>query len=163
MALLYLRNREEAEEVSQDVFIKVFRKLPEFRFESSVTTWVYRIAVNTCLDYLRKRKRKNAIARLVSIFKIGDTEFLKEPPENLTPIVLMEQQENAAMLFAAIEKLPTNQKNAFLLSKMEGMAHEKIAEIMNTTLSAVESLLFRAKQNLKKDLEKKLGQNPNEF
>lgn len=143
-----LRNAEDAEDISQDVFIEVFRSIEKFRGESSLSTWIYRITVTKSLDAIRRKKRKKRFAYVTSIFGAKD-EAANEPAEFRHPGIDAENRELSGILFAAIEKLPQNQKIAFTLSKLEDLNYKEISEVMNVTVPAVESLLHRAKTNLK--------------
>ena len=149
-ALVLVQDREDAEDIAQDVFLKVYEQLDGFREASSVDTWIYRITVNRSLDLLRKRKRLKSFGWVKKIFSPGDDE---EPVHFEHPGVLLEKKEHAAVLFRALDKLPANQKAAFLLHKAEGLSHREIADIMRVSLMSVESLMVRAKNNLKKLLE----------
>ena len=142
-----VQNTADAEDISQDVFVKVFEKLGDFRNESSPGTWIYRIAVTTSLDFLRKKKRRSVFG----FFGHADDENVY-PTEFDHPGVLAEQKEDAKILFKAIRSLPENQQTAFVLQKTEGLSQTEIAAIMKISIGAVESLLSRAKQNLKKTL-----------
>ena len=148
-----LRDVEEAEESAQDVFIEVYKSVEGFRGESKLSTWIYRIATTKCLEKIRMRKAKKRFAFLSSLS--GDHQHdLKKLSNYVHPGVQMEQNENAKALFNAIEQLADNQRIAFTLHKIEGLPYEEIAQVMNLSLSSVESLMFRAKQNLKKLLKR---------
>lgn len=147
-----LQNPEDAEDVTQEVFIKVFESVRQFKGESAFSTWLYRIAVTTALEFLRKKKRKKRFAFITSLFGEGDTP-VTDPPDFVHPGVLLDRRENARVLFKAIQKLPENQKIAFSLHKVEGLSYQEVADVMETTVSAVESLIHRARQNLRKSLE----------
>lgn len=151
IALNYLRNREEAEEVLQDVFVEVFQSAASFKGESSVKTWVCRIAVNKSLNLLKFKGRKKRFAFISSLF--GDSGELRHNPADFDhPGIALENKEKAGYLFAAIDKLPENQKTAFLLLKVEGLSQKEAADIMKITEKALESLYQRARGNLKKEL-----------
>lgn len=147
-----LQHPEDAEDVTQEVFIKVFESVRQFKGESAFSTWLYRIAVTTALEFLRKKKRKKRFAFITSLFGEGDTP-VTDPPDFVHPGVLLDRRENARVLFKAIQKLPENQRIAFSLHKVEGLSYQEVANVMETTVSAVESLIHRARQNLRKSLE----------
>ncbi|MDQ3046819.1 MAG: RNA polymerase sigma factor [Bacteroidota bacterium] len=147
----YLQNQEDAEEVTQDVFVEVHRSIKTFEGKSSLSTWIYRIAINKSLDFIKSKNRKKRFAFITSLF--NETGDLKHDTSDFVhPGIQLEQKENAAMLFKAIHLLPENQKTAFVLSKVEGLSYAEISEVMELSVSSVESLLFRAKQNLQKEL-----------
>jgi RNA polymerase sigma factor (sigma-70 family) len=153
VALHYLQNSEDAEEVTQDVFVQAFQSLNNFEHKSTLKTWIYRITINKSIDYI---KHKNSQKRFF-IFgkKTTNTAEINSLSNFDHPGILMEQNENAAILFSIINQLPQNQKTAFILSKLDGLSNPEISEVMNLSISAIESLVFRAKQNLKEKLSKK--------
>lgn len=143
----FLQNAEDAEDLAQEVFIKVFESVSSFKAESKLSTWIYRITVSKCLDQLRKKKRKKRFAFIQSLYGKDDSLII-DPPDFFHPGIKTENKENAAALFKAIDKLPVNQKTAFILNKIEELSYREISEIMNSSESAVDSLLQRAKKNL---------------
>ena len=149
----YLQNTEEAEEITQDVFIEVYRSIGKFDGRSSLSTWIYRVAVNKSLDHIRHKKRKKRFAFLTSLFGAESGELIHDKPTFDHPGVLLEQKESAKYLFAAIDELPETQKTAFILSQVEDMPQKEIAEVMGISVKAVESLIQRGKANLRKKLE----------
>jgi RNA polymerase sigma factor (sigma-70 family) len=156
VALNYLQNVEDAEEITQDVFIKVHHSLKNFNQKSSYKTWIYRIAINQCLDYI---KHKNSQKRFFIFGKKSQNE--QEYLNSSTfehPGILMENKEEAAILFEVINTLTENQKTAFLLSKLDGLSNPEIADIMQLSISSVESLIFRGKATLQERLGEKFTQ-----
>lgn len=144
-----VQSAEDAEDVAQEVFIQVYESVHQFKGDSKFSTWLYRIAVTKSLDHIRKKKRKKRFAFLQSIFGANEEEVVHTPDFH-HPGVELENKEKAAVLLRAIEKLPDNQKVAFTLHKMEGLSYQEVAEVMESTVSSVESLMHRAKGNLKK-------------
>ena len=144
----FLHNYEEAEDTAQEVFIQVYNRISTFRGDSKLTTWIYRIAVNKSLNKLRSRKS----TFLVALDSVFGSEYNHEKQASDDPYKSLENQERAKIMHNAIDKLPENQKTAFILSKYQGQPNKKIAEVMNQTLSSVEALLNRAKKNLQKYL-----------
>ncbi|MEM8965955.1 MAG: RNA polymerase sigma factor [Bacteroidota bacterium] len=144
-ALSYTQDVQEAEEITQDVFTQIFRNAVKFKGESAVGTWIYRITINTSLNYLRRRKR-------FGFMRINDHNIDK--PDFEHPGVLLERKEDAKALFKVIDTLPNHQKTAFILSFIEDLPRQEVADIMQVSLKAVESLLQRAKKNLRNKLEK---------
>lgn len=147
-----VQNETEAEDLAQDVFIKVFEKIGTFKGDSKFSTWLYRIATTTALDHLRGKKRKKRFGFLQSLGG-GGNEEKEQVPDFHHPGVSLDNKERAAVLFKAIEALPENQKSAYTLHKLEGLSYRDVSEVLNTTVSAVESLMSRANQNLRKQLE----------
>lgn len=138
--------------MAQDVFIQVYESMSHFREDSELSTWIYRIAVNKSLDFLRKQKRKKRFAQLTSILGFGDDEDYVELPAAGDPLKDLENKERKQVLDWALDKLPENQQTAITLSKYEGFSNKEIASIMNMSVSAVEALIHRAKNNLHKQL-----------
>ncbi len=151
-ALGIIHVEEEAEDVAQEVFIQVYESINQFKGESKLSTWLYRITITKALDWQRRKQRKKRFAIVTSLFGVNN-EVVTDPPDFVHPGVIMENKERSAMLFRAIDKLPENQKVAFLLIKTEDQSYQEVAEIMNTSVGAVESYMHRAKQNLRKTLE----------
>ena len=144
-ALSYSQNKQDAEELTQDVFTKIYKNAASFKANSAVSTWIYRITVNTSLNHINKKRLK----------VVGDpNETLVNPIDFNHPGILLEQKENARQLFKVIDTLPENQKTAFILSFIEQLPRQEVADVMDTSLKAVESLIQRAKQNLRKKLDK---------
>lgn len=142
-----LQNAEDAEDITQEVFVSVYQSINQFKEESKLSTWVYRIAVTKSLEFLRAKNRKKRFAFVQSLFS-SDNDLKTDIGHFYHPGVQLENKERAEILFAAIEKLSENQKTAFVLHKLENLSYSDIAEVMNSSVSSVESLLFRAKQNL---------------
>jgi RNA polymerase sigma-70 factor (ECF subfamily) len=145
-----VQNADDADDIAQDVFIQVFRSVSSFKGDSKFSTWLYRITVNKALDHVKKSK--NRLGFVQRLF--GGHDEVKQPTEFNHPGVQMEKKERANELFKALKQIPDKQRIAFTLHKLEGQSYQEIAEIMNTTLYAVESLMSRAKANLRKELKK---------
>ncbi len=144
-SLSYTKSVEDAEEITQDVFVKIYKSASSFRASSSASTWIYRITVNASLNRLKKKNRfklfKSSLPNANSI----DFEH---------PGVILENKENAAALYKAMDCLPNSQKTAFILCLIEDLPRKEVADIMGISLKAVESLLQRAKKNMRVELEK---------
>ena len=149
--LAIVQNLEEAEDIAQEVFMEVYQSVGKFRGESKISTWLYRIATTKALEEIRKKKTTKRFAFFTSLFGEG-YEILHESVDFIHPGIILEQQENAKFLFKAINQLPDNQKIAYTLCNIEGLSYQEITEVMQISLSSVESLLFRAKTNLRKSL-----------
>jgi RNA polymerase sigma factor (sigma-70 family) len=147
-----VQNEDDADDITQDVFIQVYQSVSSFKGESKFSTWLYRIVISKALDCVKKRKRKKRFAFVQSLFGSASEEEI-HPEEFNHPGVLMENRERAAELFKAMEQLPDNQRIAFTLHKLEAQKHQDIAAIMNISVTAVESLIARAKGNLRKTLD----------
>ncbi len=159
-AISFLQNKEDAEDVTQEVFIEVFHSLEKFKGQSSVSTWIYRITVNKSLDHLRKKNRKKRFGFMTSLFNKESGEINVDAGHFEHPGILLEKKEKAKMLFAAIDELSENQKTAFILYHVEELSQKEIGEVMNLTTKAVESLIARARTSLRErliDLHKNRG------
>jgi len=148
-ALGLLQHPENAEDVAQEVFVEVFRSVARFRGECSISTWIYRITVQKALEHIRTSHRGKRFGIHISLF--GREEQTEIPAETrfYHPGIQLENKERSAILFQAISKLPVNQRTAFILHKVEGLSQTEIAGIMETSVSAIESLMVRARQKLK--------------
>ena len=149
----FVGSREDAEDLTQEVFLEVYKSISSFRGDSKISTWIYRIAVSKSLDFIRRKKRKKRFAIFKSTFNDDEVEEDIPDNQNLNPGSRIEEQDRIRILNEAIESLPENQRAAFTLSKYDEMSYKEIAEILNTTVASVESLIHRAKQNLKKRLQ----------
>jgi RNA polymerase sigma factor (sigma-70 family) len=147
LCLNYLQAKEDAQEATQDVFIKVHERLAGFKGEASLTTWIYRIAINTCLDRLKARKRKKR--SLFGWLSLSDEQVERSASAFDHPGVAMDDREELEKLFAAIDALPAQQRTALLLKTTEDLSQNAIAEVMGLSPKAVESLLSRARAALR--------------
>lgn len=153
----FLKDPDEADDISQEVFIEVYQSIATFQRSARLSTWIYRIAVNKCLEHQRRRQRRKRWALLSSLWNTK-TDVAQEPDSFSHPGVALENRERATILMSKVEALPKNQRIAFTLHKLEGLPYEEIASVMGTSVSAVESLIVRAKANLKKALQEYYGQ-----
>ncbi|MCE5205574.1 MAG: RNA polymerase sigma factor [Porphyromonadaceae bacterium] len=142
----FVHTKEDAEEVTQDIFIRVYQSLSSFHHDAEFSTWLYRITVNMSLNFLRSNRKNRLLQSLEAIFSYRS--------EEKTPLEEMEQAERDRRIRMAIDALPEKQRMAFVLSRYEELPQKKIAEVMNRTEGAVEQLLQRAKENLQKKLSK---------
>lgn len=143
----YLRSDILAEELTQDVFVSFLEALPTFRKEASLKTFLYKIAINRCLDYLKSEKRRKSNEE--SAF----SAIQKQSSRPREPIHLLESKEQIAIIRFYISQLPEAQKTALTLVRLESFSIDDTAKFMNISYKAVESLLSRAKLNLKNFLE----------
>lgn len=142
-------SKEEAEDAAQEVFIKVFNSINSFRADSKLSTWIYRVAVNICIN---RQRRKKIINFLSLDFWVEEKVEFGIDSDSKTPGEKLEKSETQKIVQTAINTLPAKQKTALILSRYEEKTYKEIAEIMKVSLSAVESLLFRAKENLAQKL-----------
>lgn len=154
VALQYVQNKEDAEEITQDVFLKVHKKQEGFKGNAALKTWIYRITINTSLDYIKAKNRKKRAA-----FKNRDDNALQFISDFNHPGVALENKEALAKLFKVINLLPENQRTVLLLLKVEDLSQKEVAEILDKTPKAIESIFQRAKTNLKKLIASSEGNN----
>jgi RNA polymerase sigma-70 factor (ECF subfamily) len=153
-----IQNEDDADDITQDVFIQVFRSVSSFKGESKFSTWLYRIVISKSLDHVKKTKRKKRFAFVQSFFGNNDNEEI-HPEEFNHPGIVTEKREASVVLFKALQKVPDNQRIAFTLHKLEAQKYSDIAEILGLSLQAVESLMARAKANLRKILQQYYSEN----
>ncbi|MGB3467413.1 MAG: RNA polymerase sigma factor [Cyclobacteriaceae bacterium] len=152
-AISYSGNENDAEEILQDVFLTIWKKAISYRSEASVSTWIYRIATNKSIDFIRKKNSKKRRGFFVSIYRNKSTEPEHDIINFDHPGVQMENKEEARVLFKVIAELSENQQTAFILTQIEGLTQTEVADIMSLSRKSVESLLQRARVNLRKKLE----------
>jgi len=148
----FLRNRQDAEDMAQEVFIQAYRSISRFRGDAKLSTWLYRIAVSKSLDFIRKKNRKKRFSSIKNALEISGHAEDIPAADGTNPHIVAERKERIQILQEALNTLPENQRIAITLSKYEGFSQQAIAGVLGTTISAVESLVHRAKQNLKKKL-----------
>lgn len=151
-SLGFVPSLHDAEDIVQEVFLEVFRSINKFRGDSKLSTWIYRITTTKCLEHIRAKKREKRKSFFQSLIGMHENVDRIKVFDYNHPGVLLENKERSKTLFAAIEKLPEKQRVAFTLHKIEGLSYQEITSIMETSLSSVESLMFRAKKNLQKTL-----------
>lgn len=153
VCLQLLGNQHDAEDIAQDVFIKAYHSIGDFRGDSDISTWLYRIAVNLSLSHLRRRKRQRLLFLEFDNAKEESFRMLSLTNED-RPDQQYDRTELMKFLDQAINSLPQNQKTAFVLHKMEGLSNKEITDILGCSLSSVESRIHRAKKNIQKYLFK---------
>ena len=147
----FINSREEAEDLTQEVFVEVFRSISGFKENAKLSTWIYRIAVSKSLEEIRSRKRKKRAAYFKSLIGLETAQEIVATKDK-DPHEVLEDAQRLEIMQQAIEKLPENQRIAFTLHKFEQLSYQEVAEVMGSSVSAVESLIHRAKNNLKKYL-----------
>ncbi len=140
----YTSNYDDAEDITQEVFVKVWKNIKSFKGKSKFSTWLYRITVNHCLNYINKHKKDPiSFERVVGKGRVSNTPNSE---------IIYEKKNKAEIIREALSNLPDRQKIALILSKFEYKSYNEISHIMGVSISSVESLIFRAKVNLKKEL-----------
>jgi len=156
MAMQTLRHREDALDLSQEVFLKLWRSLPSFRGECSVASFVMKIAKNTMLDLLRRKSTRQTLSLSVDNDD-GETEEydLPDPSPDSNPAVAYERQEQIKAVRQAIAELSEEHREMILMRDIQGLSYDEIGEILELEAGTVKSRLFRARASLKKILEKR--------
>lgn len=158
LSLQYVLIKEEAEDITQEVFVKVFNNLLKFDPDkASLKTWIYRITINQNLDYIKSKKSKKRQGILGSLFHSTTAEPIIAAIHFDHPGIAAENKEAIEKLLLIIQTLPDNQQTAIILTKIEDRPQKDVAEIMNISIKAVESLLQRAKQTIQKKLTETEG------
>lgn len=156
IALRVLRNKEDAEDISQEALIKVFKNIGSFNMKSSFKVWLYRIVMNTCLDFKRK---KNIIT--YSIDKPLDNdenEIMQEIPDNTyNPDIVIQNELESQMLYDSIDSLDDDFRTVIVLRDMQGLSYKDIASVLSCNEGTVKSRLNRARNKLKEIISKNLS------
>ena len=150
-AMQILRNREITEDVCQETFIQVFESIKKFERKSSLGTWIIRIAINKALQKLRKEKTNTKIREFLPFWMPNESRS-RESTE-LHPDIQLEKKEIALSLYGAIDQLNPRQRIAFTLIKIDEVSYSEASKIMGLSIKAIESLVSRAKENIKKNLK----------
>ncbi len=156
LAIRYLNDPAEAEDAAQDVFIRVNGSASDYRPTAKFTTWVYRITVNVCLNRLRAAKARPALSLDTAAEEGGERTFDVAADPALTPSARIEREELETKIRESLAALPDAQRTAVLLRRFDDLSYEEIAEVMDTTVPAVKSLLSRARVTLKSLLHRYL-------
>ncbi|MGI4883436.1 MAG: RNA polymerase sigma factor [Janthinobacterium lividum] len=149
--LALVRSPEEAEDVAQEVFVEVYQTIGRFRGEAALSTWLYRLATSGALKNRRQARAKKRLAYVTSLLGF-DNAVLHHPPDHAHPLALLEGQQQLQLLLGHVARLPGAQQVAFTLRHEQELSYEEIAAVLNTSVAAVESLLFRARQTLRQQL-----------
>jgi RNA polymerase sigma-70 factor, ECF subfamily len=151
-AYYFVSDMQDAEDLSQEVFLEVIRSIRRYQRRSSLYTWIYRITVNKSMDHLRKQNSRKFILKVGNFLGFSEHESGSVKVEHALSSSEQEEKEKRKILETAILSLAENQRIAFTLSKYDELSYKEISEIMNLSLSSVESLIHRAKINLQKKL-----------
>lgn len=156
IALRVLRNVEDAEDASQEALIKVFKNIGSFNMQSTFKVWMYRIVVNTCIDFKRK-KYINAVSIDEDIDLGSGNELHREiADDTANPDALVEKKYNQKLINDALNKLDDDYKTIIILRDIQGFSYSEIADITTCNLGTVKSRLNRARKNLKEILENEM-------
>lgn len=152
----FVKDPHEAEDVTQEAFLKAYRALPSFRGDSAFYTWLYRIAVNTAKNYLVSRGRRppSTDVDMDDAELVDDTSTLRDVE---TPDANMEKEDLQRIINQAIEDLPEELRTAFTLREFSGLSYEDIMEIMDCPVGTVRSRIFRAREAIDKRIREALN------
>jgi RNA polymerase sigma-70 factor (ECF subfamily) len=155
LVLRMVRNSQEAEDLTQEAFIKAFNSLASFNEEYAFSTWLYKIATNNCIDFFRKRKLQTY--SLDKPIQYKDSEIQHDIPDpDLNPEKSIMASERNKLIKEAINKLPEKYHRAIVLRHSEEKSYEEIAEILGLPLGTVKARIFRAREMLNKTLKDSL-------
>ena len=154
----FLRNAQEAEDATQEIFINIFNNLKKFRGDSKLSTWIYRITVNTCKNKLKqiKRLKANIIDEIINEDEDESKKMIEDIRENKDkePDNIFTQKNLRTVIYKKMKELTEEQRTVIILRDINGLSYEEIAKVMKISVSAVKSKLFRARENLREKLEK---------
>jgi RNA polymerase sigma-70 factor (ECF subfamily) len=153
-AYRFVNSRPRAEELAQDAFLQIYRARGRYEARARFTTYLYRVVTNLCLNELRRFDYQGKTEPLEGRPLENGEEGSRELADPAIPEVedLLAGLETGARIKKVLDKLPPNQKSALLLSRVEGLSYQEVAECLETTESAVKSLIFRASQTLREEL-----------
>ncbi|WP_245967262.1 RNA polymerase sigma factor [Ulvibacterium marinum] len=151
--LSFVPNVEDAEDIAQEVFVEVYNSIGKFKGNSTLSTWIYRISVNKSLEFIRRKNTQKRFGFKQSLtgnkVPLDKSRYFTEFDH---PGVQLEEKEKKEILFRAIDRLPEAQRIVFTLHNIDGLSYKEVSAISQKSISSVESLLFRAKRNLRKIL-----------
>ncbi|MFQ5903132.1 MAG: RNA polymerase sigma factor [Candidatus Binatia bacterium] len=151
----FIGNRADAEDLAQEVFLRVWQAARTYKPKAKFTTWIYRITINLCFNELKSTRRKKLFLFRRSRGEVPgrDDEYFTEHAEKISsPEDLLLSAERNRQILNAFQQLPANQRMALVLKRFEGLSYQEIGQILGCSVSAVDSLLVRAKRNLREKL-----------
>lgn len=155
IALRVLRNKEDAEDISQEALVKVFKNIESFNMQSTFKVWLYRIVMNTCLDF--KRKKKIVTYSIDKPLESDGSEIMQDIPDNSNnPDVIIQNKLESQMLYECIEMLDDDFRTVIVLRDLQNLSYKDIASILSCNEGTVKSRLNRARKKLRDIVTKKL-------
>ncbi len=156
LAYRMMGNKEDANDILQETFLRAFRKLSSFEGKSKFSTWLYRIAVNLCLMRKRKEKKMKTVSLDVPVLTAGGDEIKRELRDDWSenPLATLENEEVREILSKAIDLLPEEYRTVLILRGVNGFSNEEVAKMLEISLPAVKSRLHRARLSLRDALSK---------
>ncbi|MEA4960515.1 RNA polymerase sigma factor [Lutispora sp.] len=156
IAYRMMGNEEDAKDMAQEAFIKIYKSIQNFREESSFSTWLYRIVTNVCLDELRKRKNNRQVPLELNIETDKGSAIVELSAEKETPEDIYERVEKRQLIQNAISSLGDDYKTVIILRDIQGFGYEEIASMLNCSLGTIKSRINRARNQLKDKLRYEL-------
>jgi RNA polymerase sigma-70 factor (ECF subfamily) len=153
----FVRNAAEAEDVTQDAFIKAYRALPAFRGDSAFYTWLYRIGINTAKNYLVAQGRRAPTSTPFDSEEAEDFEDATLLHEVSTPENELMSKQVVEVVNSSLQELPDDLRTALTLREIEGLSYEEIAAVMDCPIGTVRSRIFRAREAIAANLRPLLG------
>ena len=144
-AFRMINNQEDALDLTQEIFLKAYKNISKYNFKSEFSTWLYRLAINLCIDELRKRKNSNEVL----MDSIPENLIYSDTPED---IILSEEQES--LIWKALDLLKEKERVVIVLREMEGLSYEEIANTLKCSMGRVKSRIHESREKFKKALEK---------
>lgn len=148
----FLGSREIAEDLTQEVFLRVYRSLPSYQPQAKFQTWIYTIARNLCLNEVRKNKQRFFSLEDALESQDGEIKGQFGDPSAANPSEELQGKEQGVLIRQAVDSLPENQRTAVILQRYEGLSYDEIAATLGCSVPAVKSLLNRAKESLRTKL-----------
>lgn len=145
----YTGSDEDARDLAQEVFVELYRSIGNFKGESSLSSWLYRIAINKSLNFIRDNRKRDNISSLTGHLARDIDKYSGLTIDSDRDLI---NSDHKKALYQSLAKLPEKQRTAFILNKYDDIPYTEIGDIMKLSLSSVESLIFRAKKNLQKNL-----------
>jgi RNA polymerase sigma-70 factor, ECF subfamily len=161
LALRFVRNEQDAQEVLQDVFVATWRKLPGFEERAQIGSWLYRVTVNAALMHLRMRKRRPKLVDFPAADASADVALSEQdlaPNRGFRPDELLESRELGRVIQAAVEKLPSSLKSVFQVREVQGWSTRQTAKLLGLSEATVKTRLHRARLVLRQEVERYLLQ-----
>lgn len=145
LALRYVSNSEDANDIAQDVFLRVYKSLNGFKEESAFSTWIYRVAVNVCIDYMRKNKKNNTVS-LTKEDEDGEEEQIEIEDNSYSPEAVYDKTELRENIRNALDELSEDHRQVIILRDINGLNYDEIGKILDIGEGTVKSRIFRARE-----------------
>lgn len=141
-------NRDDAMDVAQETAVRIWRNIGKFTGNAALSTWIYRIATNACLDHLRRRRDS------LSIDELGEEGYSPVAAESETPEAVLQGTETMRSLERALERLPEDQRSAVVLRDVQSLSYDEVADVLGVNLNTVKSRISRGRRALRDFLSK---------